>query len=397
MGFFFTKVADNNTPVPGGMGTFTDFGGFGVGPSYRDGSLTFVANSGSLRGIYTNVGGTLNLVADTNTPIPGGTGNFGNIGPGSISNGFVAFRGFDTPAESGNKQGIYTNLGGNLHAIVDPSTPIPNGVGNFQAYSMFYSFSAGHVAFCGTGSGGQDGIYTNLGGSISIVADTHTPIPGGVGNFMSFGSFNDLDHGQIALVGSGSNGQTGIYTNIGGTLSVVADTHTAIPGGTGNFTSFASISLSQGNLAFVGFGSNGQNGIYTNIGGTLSVVADTHTAIPGGTGDFSSFGPFTGPSLSGTHLVFTGSDSMGNRGLYTNLEGTLQKILAPGDILDGKVVVDVIASPEALDGQRVAFGPAFSDNSDGVFIATPVPEPSAVILFAVGALCFLETRWRRRR
>ena len=71
-------------------------------------------------------------------------------------------------------------------------------------------------------------------------------------------------------------------------IIVIADKNTAIPGGSGNFTSFYHPSLDGGNVAFQGTGS-GQSGIYTDIGG-LGVVADLNTAIPGGSGNFTELG-----------------------------------------------------------------------------------------------------------
>jgi hypothetical protein len=53
------------------------------------------------RGIYTCAQGVLEVVANQNTPIPGGNGNFSLFGIPSIDNGYVAFIGSgDTKAVS---------------------------------------------------------------------------------------------------------------------------------------------------------------------------------------------------------------------------------------------------------------------------------------------------------
>ncbi|CAN0523241.1 unnamed protein product, partial [Scytosiphon promiscuus] len=66
-------------------------------------------------------------------------------------------------------------------------------------------------------------------------------------------------------------------------VTPVADKNTMIPGGTGNFTSFLPpVPIGGDDVAFLGRGSSDQEGIYTSIGGTLAVVADLNTIIPGG-------------------------------------------------------------------------------------------------------------------
>ena len=116
--------------------------------------------------------------------------------------------------------------------------------------------------------------------SVVRIVDTSNSIPGGSGNFVAF-NLASLDNGSVAFLGLGSNGQSGIYTSVGGAISRVADTSTPIPGGTGTFTStfsgpqgtstaFLGPSLSNGSVAFIGFGSNNQSGIYTNVGGGLA-------------------------------------------------------------------------------------------------------------------------------
>jgi hypothetical protein len=89
-----------------------------------------------------------------------------------------------------------------------------------------------------------------------IAANTATAIPGGTGSFITFFSPTDLTHppgpcisfGTVAFFGAGA-GQQGIYMippgppgspqSPPGPPTRVADLNSAIPGGTGNFTSFS--------------------------------------------------------------------------------------------------------------------------------------------------------------
>ena len=152
---------------------------------------------------------SLNLVADTQTPIPGGFGTF-DILSDPVSLDTVeseAFLGSANPS-----QGIYTNVGGGVILVADEGTPIPGGSGSFTNFNNPVSLGGGDVAFRGVGSG-QRGIYTSIGGTLALVADLSTPIPGGSGNFTNFGNPVSLGGGDVAFRGVGS-GQRGIYNAI---------------------------------------------------------------------------------------------------------------------------------------------------------------------------------------
>ncbi len=99
----------------------------------------------------------------------------------------------------------------------------------------------------------------------------------------------------MQFVGFGTGGQWGIYNDVGGTLHLIADKNTPIPDGTGNFTSFNSSyapGLNNGNSSFEGSGA-GQDGTYTDIGGMLTTVANKSTMIDGKS--VFSFSPGVGP------------------------------------------------------------------------------------------------------
>jgi len=165
------------------------------------------------------------------------------------------------------------------------------------------------------------------------------------------------------------------------TFTKVADSSTPVPGGSGNFAGFNfEPSLDRGNVAFQGSGSSfGQQGIYTDIGG-LGVVADTSTAIPGGSGNFVSTNR---PSLDGGDVAFKGFGSIGtsgDHGIYTDIGGSLMKVVDLSDMLDGKTLSFLSSGGEALSGNQIAFFAQFTDGSKGIYVATAVPEPSAETL-----------------
>jgi hypothetical protein len=155
---------------------------------------------------------------------------------------------------------------------------------------------------------------------------------------------------------------------------VIADTGTAIPGGSGDFTSFSDPALSAGQVAFLGEGTGGQSGIYRDGIGALVVVADESTAIPGGSGDFTEFNGF---ALDGGSVALDGFGA-GSHGLYLERGGGLEIAVEVGELIDTRLVIDLdfgIGLRELSDDQ-LAFLASFDDESRGVFIAELPVSPS---------------------
>ncbi len=362
----FTKIADTNTAIPGGAGNFSAF----EGPSLDAGNVAFLGLSPAGKvGIYTDING-LRVVANMKTAIPGGSGNFTDFGLSpSVDSGHVAFLGLG----KNQQEGIYTDIDG-LQVVADRKTTIPRTAGHFVLFTNPL-LDGGTVAFRGRGRGDHEGVYTNING-LQVVADTNTLIPGGSGKFIYFGATLSLDGTHVAFRGLGNDGQQGIYTDING-LQVVADTNTVIPGGSETFLSFGDPSLDGGKVAFRGIGRRmSVVGIYTNING-LQVVADTHTAIPGGSGKFFAFDE---PSLDGGKVAFRGFGT-NQQGIYTNMGGVLSRIIDLQTVLDGKKMANLFFGREGLCGTSVVFRATFTDATLSIYRADLVPsvnEPSPV-------------------
>ena len=388
----FEKVVDTDTPVPGGSGPFS----LSYPPAIRDGRVVFTSNRFQQGGVYTYAGGQLSVVADTNTTVPGGTSSFWSFGasPSIDANGNVAFQ----AGVLGGVSGIYAQLGGTLGVVADTNTPIPGGTGAFTWFGGL-SMDNGQVAFNGTGAD-RGGIYMASSG-ITVVADTDTPIPSGSGNFTSL-TAPSLDSGQVAFHGSGANGQQGIYTDIGG-LSVVADTTTPIPGGTGNFEELFEPSIDDGNVAFAGGNSltgypdYTRTGVYADIDGQLDVVADASMLVPDGSNPFLPVFGF--PSLDDGRLAFFGGELtqieppylFGLPGIYLRDGQSLIEIIGGEDTLDGKTVDMLLLGPGSLSGNQVAFYASFEEGGAGIYVAT-VPEPAAMMLLLLTVPVLLRRR-----
>ena len=187
-----------------------------------------------------------------------------------------------------------------LRKVADLNTPIPGGSGNFTGFDR-PSISGDSVAFAGTGVICQ-GIFFFNGATLDKVADLNTPIPGGSGGFTGFKSWG-VSGGNVAFWGLGVSGQQGIYLFNGHTLIRVADRNTQIPGGSGSFSGFSPPSINGSNVAFRGEVDLRPYGLYLFDGTALTKVADLNTSIPAGLGNFTWFSP---PMLSGGNVAFWG-------------------------------------------------------------------------------------------
>ncbi len=285
-------------------------------------------------------------IADLATPIPDGSGTFTGFSSLAVAPRVpgpnpppihVAFIGSGV-----DQQGVYSCDSAipvePCRRLADRTTVIPSGAGTFDAFSSLAVTAEVpgptpppiHVAFIGSGVA-QQGVYScNTAAPVepcSRIADLTTSIPGGSGSFTGFG---DLDLAQdllgiippqssplrVAFIGSGA-GQQGVYSCDSAIPTrtpafASADRMTVIPGGTGTFTGFTSVSASLGHTAFLGLGTNGQAGIY--------------------------------------------------------VASTLKKVIAVGDQLTGKVVAGLRFGRDGLVGNRLGFTATFADGSEGVFV-----------------------------
>ena len=307
---------------------------------------------------------TFTKIVDTSDAIPGGTGNFTGfrVAP-SLDGGDVAFTGFGVSLQ----QGDYTKIGGLFDVVADRNTLIPGGTGNFTSFGN-PAINSGHVAFLGFDPSSLDGIYTDLGGSLNVVADTNTAFPGGTGNFTGFLGVAQLKAGKVAFRGDGSSSQTGIFMGVPGALNVIADTNSAIPGGTGNFKGFGptggSVATFDGTrVAFKGFDSSDQNGVYTGSGGPVSLVADQNTPIPGRTGTFTNFG---NGAIGAGNVAFRAHGSSGQSGIYSDIGGL--NVIADTNTLipKGSGTFTLLTGPN-LDQGNVAFHGSGASGQEGIY------------------------------
>jgi hypothetical protein len=313
----FTSIATGQTANPAGGGVFTEFGEFSDLPSIHSGTVAFTARNASKRGVFTGSGVGLNAIVTTDTDFPDTDVVPLKFGSPSL-HGRIAVT-MSNSSHVPSFAGIYSNDLGTLFTVIDTSnatfgyfnvslgttaTGLPNE--DVFLFSVNQSPSGPHYIFrrsydeptfadpeliVGTNTQRPDGVtlfdtpsraqpdrhnidrlcfmdgagitnggvFRATGTAIETVADTSTPIPDGIGNFTEFGLWCAIDAGDVAFVGRGSDGQQGVY--IGrwtGVLEKIIDTNGMLGGSTPSIFDLSREALYDGRLAFKAFAAGEQ-------------------------------------------------------------------------------------------------------------------------------------------
>ena len=256
----------------------------------------------------------LSCIEDLNTSIPGGTGNFTSFSTrGADKDGSQIASRQRLKHARGR---LSSQLAGGRHPYCGQDLRVSVRLGQFHELLSVDPQRAGisgnTVSFYATGSGSQQGIFRGDGtaGVGTVVSSTLTTYPGG-GAVVNVGFGPSMVGNSVAFLMADAT-KAGLFTSTGtgGTGPFVgpfASNTTPIPGGTGNFTSWgASVTQSAGSLAFYASGSGGQHGVYRSDGTTVIRIADTSMAMPGfASGNFQDF--FQEVGLVGNRTVISAS------------------------------------------------------------------------------------------
>jgi hypothetical protein len=380
----FTRIADTHTPVPGGInGQPADFEYFrGVA---IDGSLLVFEgeDSGGYSGLFTSFGGAApQAVVTSDMQIPGSSERFWLRGSFSVDGGEIAF------VTGTLTTSLFRAQGGSLLKIADTQTPIPGGSGTFTALVDTVSLDAGTALFMDWNS---PGLYLGNANSVERLTDAQLPPPGYPAPFVNF--FEPVfDSGNAAFVGIKPDLSGGIYLANATQTFEVARLNDPAPGAPWQFRVFGDLSIDGSDVAFTAADFQDHGGVYLWSAGTLIRIADSNTPVPGGSGQFQRF--FT-TSVSGGNVLFWARTGGDTTGIFLWSHGELRKVLATGDMLDGNPVYDPRITRESLSGSRIATVVSFSGGADtwAVYLAdlapafavdVPVLGPATLALLALG-------------
>jgi hypothetical protein len=401
----FNRVIGSGTPLPpNGSGLVV--GGLPLDRSLlaaRDGfAFAFMArNQLQQNGIYRYDSGVISRVAFEFDPTPDGTGTLTLFSkPLTISASNLAFVGYGLTNQSHNVfAGIYLVSDGITTEVVNNSTMIAGAPAPFSDFGNI-DLSGDTVTFTGIitlPTETRYGVYRYRNSHLIRIADSGMQLPGGGEVLFATGNVSG-GGGYSAFVGSSVTNSVprgGVYlVNPSDQISVVADTHTMIPGSSQNFSGFAGNLAADGpDVAFVASDQGGNAGLYRRVSGMIQLIALRGQSAPGG-GTIQQFGNL---SLDDGHIAFgTQFDAAGHYGLYTDVGGPLRRIIATGDTLDGKTITQLLMSEDALEGNSLALEVGFSDFSHVLYIAT-VPEPTAIGLILACSFLLNRRRWDQHR
>lgn len=365
-----TKIADTQTAVPGGIGDFTFF----TYPSIGGDGVAFVgAGSAQPSNLYLSQGGSLSLLVRVGAPYPE-LGAFTSLGLPNPGDDQVAFWGQGLVGGPG----IYTALPRELRVVANRLFAVPGGAGNFTSFESNAGpgISGDRVAFVGSDGNNQPGVYLGIPAqsNVSLIANTQSSLPDGQGTFTFFSSAG-ISGSRVAFFGSNQSSnpiQAGIYTaEIGSSLTKAADTNTAAPDGSGNFTGFTTPTVSGARVAFTAT-TQRNSGVYLWDNGTLSTVANMDTSVPGGVGTFGGFNN-AAPSSDAGDIVFWGADSAGNAGIYASAGGQLVKVIDQNETIAGQQIIFLGLDTHQASGGIVTF---YAVLANKVFGEYTIPVPS---------------------
>lgn len=197
-------------------------------------------------------------------------------------------------------------------------------------------------------------------------------VPGGIGAFSKIHliyTSSDPSDNRTLFVGVDAKGEVGVYEQAGLKTTIIFDHNTDIPDGVGAFTAIDQAVYDQTtkNIAFIGQGFMGQEGVYYYDGSVIHKIADQQSFAPNVVDRFVNFYHV---SIDGHFIVFDASTEQGNSGLYlydTNLE-QLFKIVVTNDSVDNKKIESVLIDSKALSNQSIKVDLTFADKTSADYI-----------------------------
>ncbi len=372
----FTRIADTHTAAPGGTGTFSVFAD---ARALEGGKVAFVAlDSPSGAGLYSWNGSTLGVIADTSTIVPGTTTPFSDFFDVAIEGSLVAFtagwpEGMRTGCAFDGSEGVFVRGfgGGILRTVTSSHTAAQHcfhGI-DFEGRVIAVAGGVNSVDFIHNHS--ESILALRRIGNPLVVLDTTTPSPSG-GTFFGYDQDLAIRHGGLLfseVLQNTLGAVAGIYVirPDGRGPQLVADRHTPVPGGTGTFANFAGVDWDGGEVAFVGRNAGNVAALYAGTSpADVHLVVGTSTRVPG---QPVNFGGISNPIASeGGVIVFSGFWSGSQTGLFTVQNGVLRTILKKGDILDGRIVDDPFCSQQNKDGNQLLILVRFQDLSSGLYL-----------------------------
>jgi len=376
--------------------------------------------------------GQLQLIAQNRAPAPGTDALFRNFDRTTLNDlGQVAFRGVLTgpSVTPDTDSAFWMGTPGNLQLLAREGSPAPGGLvyGDSQGFDYPVLSSKGNVAFLSNIAGGASpygnrAFFAGAPGNLQLVAHTNDPAPGTDTTFRDIhGGWNTPrinDRGEVFFASTLNDDTRGIWSGKPGQLQLVARTGDAAPGLNGaQYDFFFDLGLNErGDVTYradTAPGDDDSFAIYAGRPNNPQLVAATGQHAPGAE-DGVDFGYLTDPVINKDGQVaffgyLTGENSRGpnDYGIFaTGHAGDLRLIARYGDEFEvgpGDIRTIVALSHAGVFGTHIlsfnaesdlVFLAKFSDGSEGIFTATVLPEPAAILGLLFGVPLLLVPRRR---
>ena len=243
----------------------------------------------------------------------------------------------------------------------------------------------GEIAFNGFDPASQTfGTFLNSGGQTRLLLSSATPLPGGgtiSGNITNL-ALNSLD--QLAFMALPFPSPAGVFTATNGIVTPLATDGAAAPGG-GNFLLFFGLARpvinDNGDIAFsslltgISGGFFGSSGVFLYKNGTLSRIVGPGDPSPdGGVFRFAD-----SPSINSSgDIAFFAETSAFGFGAFVYSHGRFSQVAVAGDFINN-VGLGFVDQPIINNNGHIAFTATLFNGQNAIFLAAPQTDNSPVL------------------
>jgi hypothetical protein len=350
----FERIVQTGDLIPGSAVTFTSLSRASV----SQGNFAWRGAGNGVAGIYAIIDGQPRVVAQSGMPIPG-SGGVWTLS--SFTNQLGKIDGTDVVFRAGN--GIYASFASEPLIRIADTTMVDPGTGNpFAPFQQPY-ISNGVITFSSGTLFSSATVSEFSLGNVSNVWNSSTQLPPPmVGNFSGTGN-GVSSESTIAVQAFDSGLQQGILTNRGGSLSIIASAYANMPGQSFPFTQFLDPTVAGDSISFIAWGPAGSGpgrtdsykALFEDVNGTLTTVVDTNTLSPATGTRFIDIA--RAPAVYGDSLLFgAGVHGATVDSLYIRLNNQLHRVIDTTQTLDGKTVVGLNINSHAMQSETSGVG-----------------------------------------
>ena len=138
----------------------------------------------------------------------------------------------------------------------------------------------------------------------------------------------------------------------------------------------------RGEVAFIGTSPTGEYGLYRYDSSGVSLMVDDAGAFAHFGDTVSDYGSTFSLNNSGD-LAFFAELDQGVRGIFLGSDLSEDTVVLAGDTIQGHTINELILGPDGFnDKGQIAFL-ALTSEGQAIILATPIPEPSSFLIFAL--------------